>query len=477
MTHAIMHKNVANRRTYAASGLLALALLAPAVYIFLNAGGTLAALAVLGVLACAAIAALRWPVIGLGALAVLETAAVSQNLSLHFGLPPVGQPVVLGVAVLLGLRFVRTGERPFVSASAWAALLAYVALCFATVLYARDWDLSLATSYATAKTMVVVLVTLAAIRTPSDLRAFFNVVLVTLAVICLLGFYRYLSGDPSSLGGFAAIEFVQRRFAGPITDANFFALTLVTFLPVAVGRVLYGPSRGDRIFGALTGAILAAGLMLTGSRGGLVAALVSMAVFVMILQPHHRWRAILLIAAVGLASTAFLSEALLARLSFLIDPTAAAPTADIAVQGRLASWAVAQKLFVDHPLLGVGIGNFNAYFQNTALDLGLIFRGEARSAHSLYFEIAAELGLVGLAGLLGLFALALAVPFRVAQTLDRRGDPRFAQDCRALGIGLVAMFVARLFLHDDYPTHMWTLIGLSLGLHKLMRVQPRTSDA
>lgn len=442
--------------------------LAAVLYVLMARGGTLVGLMAAALGLCAAFFATRWRDAPLVMLAVMVTAELSVNLTGSFGVPPVTSPVVAAVAALLLWRFLRGGERPFASASASLAILGFSALGFASLLYAQYWNITLATAYSNAKAYLVVLVTLACIRNPRDLRLYFDTVLATLCVICALGFFRYLTGYGGTFGGFAALEFVQRRFAGPLTDANFFALTLAAMVPVALSRLLTGPGTGRRLFGAVAAAMLFAGLLLTSSRGGLLAALVALATMLFLLPPHQRLRAFAVMAVAAVATSIFLSDALIARMSFLFEPEVAAPTVDVSVEGRLASWAVARELFLNHPLLGVGLGNFNAYFQDTALHLGLIFRGEGRSAHSLYLETAAELGLLGLVVQLAIFVTALLRPLRCARLLEATGQPLLAVEVRILSVSLVAIFVARVFLHDDYPILMWTLIGAALGLPKLL---------
>jgi len=74
---------------------------------------------------------------------------------------------------------------------------------------------------------------------------------------------------------------------------------------------------------------------------------------------------------------------------------------------RLALWDVAWRAFRDHPVLGVGPGNYRTVFPR-------YFSGEIAtqrvwgSAHSLYLHQLAERGLLGLAALLALFAAMLA---------------------------------------------------------------------
>lgn len=119
--------------------LLGGSLLIAAVYIFLNTSGTLAGLALLAALAGCLAIAWRWPSLCVVAMAVMTIANLSQNLNGNFGLPPISQPVVAGVTLLLVMRLVVYDERPFVSLATWGALTGYTVLGGASILYAQYW--------------------------------------------------------------------------------------------------------------------------------------------------------------------------------------------------------------------------------------------------------------------------------------------------------------------------------------------------
>ena len=82
---------------------------------------------------------------------------------------------------------------------------------------------------------------------------------------------------------------------------------------------------------------------------------------------------------------------------------------DHAFRGRLSENLVALQMFVRHPWNGIGVGGFDEHYGTYALPLGLDDRPH-RGAHNLYLEVAAETGLVGLAGFLTLVAGAFRVP-------------------------------------------------------------------
>jgi hypothetical protein len=80
---------------------------------------------------------------------------------------------------------------------------------------------------------------------------------------------------------------------------------------------------------------------------------------------------------------------------------------------RYRYWQVALQSFAAHPLKGVGTAGFRVEWARRVGG-----KNNARDAHSIYFETAGELGLVGLAAL-GLFMLALLAAAVSALGIDR----------------------------------------------------------
>ncbi len=69
---------------------------------------------------------------------------------------------------------------------------------------------------------------------------------------------------------------------------------------------------------------------------------------------------------------------------------------------RVAHWVAGINMFVDHPLLGVGIGNYQDAYPAYQLGIFVVPLGHA---HNYYINIAAEAGLLGLTAFI-LFSLA-----------------------------------------------------------------------
>src|SRR5690606_215528 len=82
-----------------------------------------------------------------------------------------------------------------------------------------------------------------------------------------------------------------------------------------------------------------------------------------------------------------------------------------------------------------------------------------RRAHSLYLEMAAELGVLGLGLLLSIFGVQLAMLGR-ARRVWRNRMPEFSELATALSLSLVSFLGTSLFLHLSYQRYLWLLLAI-----------------
>jgi hypothetical protein len=126
-------------------------------------------------------------------------------------------------------------------------------------------------------------------------------------------------------------------------------------------------------------------------------------------------------------------------------------------------------MFLDHPLVGVGAGNYSTHFARYADRVGSDARlyeepGEVNYPHSLYLEVAAETGAVGLAAFGTVLVAAFASLVAARRRLLAAGDPRTAALAEGVGLALVGLLVTGLFLHGQFPRYLYLLLGLAGGL-------------
>ncbi len=239
---------------------------------------------------------------------------------------------------------------------------------------------------------------------------------IIVAMVCLAGItqaaYGYIQAV-FALGPEAFIRAANLRVYGTFGQPNPYAGYINIPLSIALALMLLGSNWTTRILAGITAAILGGAEYLTQSRGGQIAIAVVFLFIIIAGMPRLRKPLALLglfslgvvaLFLVGWIPTYVLTPAFsklgLIQISFTNPSTDDYPTAE-----RLAHWIAGLRMFFDHPLTGVGIGNYpSAYSQYYVT----IFVNSLGHAHNYYINIAAETGAIGLTAFL-LFLMATFV--------------------------------------------------------------------
>lgn len=240
------------------------------------------------------------------------------------------------------------------------------------------------------------------------------------------------------------------RAEGPLGDANDFAFFLAGGFMLALGL-----ARGRRRW-LLVAALLLGTTFATLSRGAVVGILV--AGIWALAKGHVKPRTAF--ASAALATIAVVTVAIFVPALITDKLQAKSKVAQANVDQRRIRWIAATEMTVDNPLLGVGPGGFVANY-----DRYVDYRDPdplhpLSVAHTLYLELAAELGAPALAAFLWLLWLGYAGAERVRSS----ADPQDAALALGTQAGLVAMAVAAIFLTEQYYLPLWLFAAMGVGL-------------
>jgi O-antigen ligase len=247
------------------------------------------------------------------------------------------------------------------------------------------------------------------------------------------------------------------RATGTIGDPNELAAVLVAGLLLA-GALVVILKRSPALRVAATTAMLlcAAGLFVTFSRGGLIALGFAMVAGVFI---AGRWRKVALGALVLVSLTAITYFAVLAPQASR-DRVLKADGGT----GRTDIWKVGSRMVSDHPVRGVGSGNFKISSIHYVLKPGSIkydyFIDHPKVAHNMYLHILAELGVVGLLLFVSIIAFALLSALHAARRFAEAGDEDMDLLTRAAMLAVLGMLAADFFLSGQLSKQLWLLLGL-----------------
>jgi O-antigen ligase len=116
----------------------------------------------------------------------------------------------------------------------------------------------------------------------------------------------------------------------------------------------------------------------------------------------------------------------------------------------------------------VGIGNYAVNYQDYASQLGLEHRTEDRQAHSLYLEMAAETGMLGVLAFTAVFAAVLLGLNRARGKLNMLPEYRqWPGWITSVQMSIVAYLASSIFLHNDYIRYLWLFVALAMAMIRL----------
>jgi putative inorganic carbon (hco3(-)) transporter len=334
------------------------------------------------------------------------------------------------------------------------------------------------------------------IRRRDTLKRVLWTVLAAGALLATLGLYQDATGSYSQeFGGLAYRNYVETpaddsgtsagrrqtwdRAQGPVDEPNRFAQILIVLLPF--GFFLYRRSsmRPIRWAAGGMGLLVLAGMAVTLSRGALVAVILmafSLAAIRWIRPAHLAAALLILLVSIPAVSPHFIPRMLsIANVAHLLeDDPADQRLADGAIRGRMTSMLTAYTVFRDYPVLGVGPGQFRFYYLEYVDNPDIKFRDirTTRRAHTLYFEMGAELGVLGL----GTF---VAIPLVLGHRLwaERRRwhgrDGELSDLATACCLSLLAYLTTAIFLHLSFQRYYWMLITICGATLYVLRVEAR----
>lgn len=250
------------------------------------------------------------------------------------------------------------------------------------------------------------------------------------------------------------------RGTGIFGNTNDMALHLVTMLPISVA-LLFGSNGVARklLYGACA-AVMISAIILSYSRGAFIGMVVVL--LFIALKLGRRRRVEIVFAVIGFAAAIVLlapdkyGSRLLSIVIPSLDPEGSADSR----RGELfRSIYVALR----HPLLGIGMGNYQPEMSYK----GLV-------THNSYTQVAAEMGMTALA----CYTMFILMPLKkLAQigreTFETRRDSRFYYLALGLQASLLAYIVSSIFLSVAYVWYVYYLVAYAVCLRRLYESETR----
>lgn len=294
--------------------------------------------------------------------------------------------------------------------------------------------------------LILVFLIINIVRTEKDLKQMAALLVSLTTFLVLYAYYRY------KIYGFDIA--VPSQY---YVDPNFFAESIVAILPLAF--VLYENSNNIKgyLFLAIT-ALMSGGVILTNSRGGSLALLIVL--FFLFITSRKKIKMMAMGIIVLLVFLPHIGPEYKARMA-----TVETYNEDASAMGRLSSWSAGLAMFKDHPIIGVGAGNFNELYDSYRNRDENKFGASGMSIHNIFLQILSETGMLG--G--GLFAMIIISSF-ISLYVLRRKNKSLKLDKRinlaipnALGVSLLGFCGAGIFLPGAYYSYIYIVFALIMA--------------
>jgi O-antigen ligase len=255
------------------------------------------------------------------------------------------------------------------------------------------------------------------------------------------------------------------RMMGPFPDNLHFALFMTVLMPVMLWRMVKEHPLAAIAIIALIG--FAAGM--SGARSNLVFYLLAVAT----LMPRFGWwhRALIVLALlIGVVAAVVQSDTTASKFQQFNTPgneQSLFEKLDQILSGRMIIWETAGEMIKDRPLTGVGAGAFPEAYDHYATRAEDPFRsggnyvGGVYHAHQMYVSVAAESGLIGLAGLLAAIILILKWYYQSSPASRKLAAP-YAASLTVIAFPIQSQPV--LYSAWWFPIALLLLCGLVIAL-------------
>ncbi|MDH4157032.1 MAG: O-antigen ligase family protein [candidate division Zixibacteria bacterium] len=340
------------------------------------------------------------------------------------------------------------------------AFLALLAAAFVSILGASDLQTAWDQFFKFFRIFLVYVLLVRIADTPGKLKAVIVLYALSVAFLAISSAVLYYSGEFEFKQGIQRARSLGEDYVDPNTMSN----SLIMGIPF-----LFYLAKAHKSFLlkllmlSMLGCCLWT-IILTGSRGGMVGALVLMLLIGW--HSRHRIRAMAAVLAVVAVVAAAMPEQYQERfLTILTVGQEDEYGAGASAYGRINGLILGFQFLLHNPLTGIGIGNFGWHHRASG--------GDWTDAHNLVGKLVGELGLLGvIAFTFFLVRFVQNIKYVRWKYLESDSPPDFIfYTTEAVKLGLIMLLVQGLFSHNLYRFNWYVFAGFLAVIANLVKIR------
>ncbi len=320
-----------------------------------------------------------------------------------------------------------------------------------------------------AKDIAILYTILFALRNIRDWKRTIWAIIITASLLSILGLFQVASGNyTETFFGLAKVvrDGATQRLGGPVNEPNMWGQIIVAVLSLAIFRTLHETHPTRKLISAGMTALIFMELLNTYSRGAYLAFSVAVFLIMFVFEKNFDLRKAILGVIVVVMVFPLLPASYRDRFSTLLSLSPSTENGiyeDSSFRGRTSEILTGLRMFAEHPILGLGAGNYRNNYQKYAQLIGIELRSEEREAHSLYIEVLAETGILGIfffGGIIYSLFAALTKMTRLLQNYPGYDD--WLPWLNAFKVALGGYLTAAIFLQGSYIRYFWIFVALTV---------------
>lgn len=369
--------------------------------------------------------------------------------------------MILGVAILVYLlkivfscesreKFIN-GIKDFFTDYLSIFMIILVIMMFISVSYAVEKKLALSESVR----FVVYILIYFIIKYDKNSRRYIQGMLqsyiFTTLLLSLFGIYQYFTGFGLDQK-FKNYEYAKFKIAATMENPNNLAAFLILAVFPMIMLAIYEKIMIKKVFYSVLSLLIFVNMILTGSRN----AIIGIGIGLIVLALLYNFRLFILLAILGVISL-FIPE-VKDRMLSITDKTQN--------QSRVYLWEIAKRMIKDHPLFGVGNGNYvSLYDKYTEIYPQFKFYGYTRfPSHNSYLKVESELGIIGGFSFVAILISSLVKVKKFVSITEDKFLKFFYTGFLASMVAFYFMnLFDNLFFVPKTTAYFWILLAISQG--------------
>lgn len=287
------------------------------------------------------------------------------------------------------------------------------------------------------------------------IKGFINSYIVCITIMSIFGIYQYFTGAYLSKGFVNTDGFLGRpRVTVSLDNSNNFGAFLILAIFPVIMLLIYEKSIKKKVFLGILSLSLLINIVFSYSRNAMMGLVIGLIILALV----YSWR--LLIPIGGVTALLFLIPQIGGRL-LEIGKGSENYT-------RLKLWKTAWYMIKEHPIFGVGNGNFVSLYDSYVEkypELYIYYEYKRFPTHNSYLKVQSELGVMGIVFFIGILISAL---LKIKNLIQFTEDKLYKYFYTGFFASMVSFFFMNLsdnlFFVPKTTAFFWLLLAMAEGI-------------